>query len=260
MPKSILIFSDGTGQAGGLQFDENRSNIYKLYRATRVGPDSNIDPTMQVAFYDPGLGSQADTGHIWAKGIVRWIYNLASQATGFGITANIIDCYAAIIRLYEAGDRIYLFGFSRGAYTVRCLAGVLAKCGVPRHLPGQQPLRLDASSAHQLASYAVKHVYQFTESRPLETSNAYQKFLLETRIKIAERFRAEHGSSDPNDQSTSNGSPYFIGVFDTVAALGSWKKSALFLAGFIVAALTIGALFSSLRFAISRPLVEALSF
>lgn len=39
MPKNILIFSDGTGQAGGLLVDENRSNVYKLYRATRVGPD-----------------------------------------------------------------------------------------------------------------------------------------------------------------------------------------------------------------------------
>lgn len=40
MAKNVLIFSDGTGQAGGLRFDEDRSNIYKLYRATRCGPDS----------------------------------------------------------------------------------------------------------------------------------------------------------------------------------------------------------------------------
>jgi hypothetical protein len=44
MPKNILIFSDGTGQAGGLRPDENRSNIYKLFRATRCGPDTEIDP------------------------------------------------------------------------------------------------------------------------------------------------------------------------------------------------------------------------
>jgi uncharacterized protein (DUF2235 family) len=45
--------------------------------------------------------------------------------TGLGITANMIDCYAALIRLWQLGDRIFLFGFSRGAYTVRCLAGVI---------------------------------------------------------------------------------------------------------------------------------------
>jgi hypothetical protein len=55
MQKNVVIFSDGTGQAGGFRFDEKRSNIYKLYRATRCGPDSSIDPREQVAFYDPGL-------------------------------------------------------------------------------------------------------------------------------------------------------------------------------------------------------------
>ena len=50
---------------------------------------------------------------------------MLGKATGLGITHNIIDCYAAIIRVWQPGDRIYLFGFSRGAYTVRCVAGVL---------------------------------------------------------------------------------------------------------------------------------------
>ena len=58
MPKNILIFSDGTGQAGGILMDERRSNIYKLYRATRCGPDPRIDPARQLAFYDPGLGTR----------------------------------------------------------------------------------------------------------------------------------------------------------------------------------------------------------
>jgi hypothetical protein len=44
MAKNVIIYADGTGQAGGLRPDENRSNIYKLYRATRCGPDTNIDP------------------------------------------------------------------------------------------------------------------------------------------------------------------------------------------------------------------------
>jgi hypothetical protein len=57
IPKSILIFSDGAGQAGGLRPDENCSNIYKLYRATRCGPDTVIDAREQLAFYDAGLGS-----------------------------------------------------------------------------------------------------------------------------------------------------------------------------------------------------------
>ena len=59
MAKNIVIFSDGTGQAGGINFDEARTNVYKFYRACRVGPDSPVDPAKQVAFYDPGLGSAA---------------------------------------------------------------------------------------------------------------------------------------------------------------------------------------------------------
>jgi uncharacterized protein (DUF2235 family) len=130
MPKNIVIFSDGTGQAGGINFDEARTNVYKLYRACRVGPDTLVDPSDQIAFYDPGLGSAADGGH-FKVGWLRWIYNILSMATGLGITANIIDCYAAIIRLYEKDDRIFLVGFSRGAYTVRSLGGVMSYCGAP---------------------------------------------------------------------------------------------------------------------------------
>ena|SRR6516165_5722172 len=78
--KNILIFSDGTGQAGGVTFDENRTNIYKLFRATRCGPDSSIDPSEQVAFYDPGLGSPRDN-HFTFGWIGRKLYNLISQGT-----------------------------------------------------------------------------------------------------------------------------------------------------------------------------------
>jgi len=62
MPKNVIIFSDGSGQVGGINFDEDRTNIYKMHRACRVGPDSGIDPAEQVAFYDPSLGSVADGG------------------------------------------------------------------------------------------------------------------------------------------------------------------------------------------------------
>ncbi|WP_375783544.1 DUF2235 domain-containing protein [Bradyrhizobium sp. Pha-3] len=231
MPKNIVIFSDGTGQAGGIHFDEARTNIYKLYRACRVGPDTKVEPSEQVAFYDPGLGSASDGGH-FKIGWLRWLYNLASMATGLGITRNIVDCYAAIISLYEEGDRVFLIGFSRGAYTVRSVAGVMTYCGIPRHMPDGSPLRRDPKSIRNLAEHAVKSVYQFCPSYERKILG-YRQFLLKTRDAIAAQFRQQHGCSvTVEGRERANVFPYFIGVFDTVAALGhKYLGAALVLSG-----------------------------
>src|SRR5437588_8502516 len=104
--RNIVIYADGTGQRGGMMFDERRTNIYKLFRATRCGPDSSVNPAEQLTFYDPGLGT-LPPGHAGLIAtIVRGFLNLVSQATGLGTTRNIIDCYAAIIRLWRSDDRI----------------------------------------------------------------------------------------------------------------------------------------------------------
>src|SRR5262245_44890073 len=164
MSKNIIIFSDGTGQRGGILVDERRSNIYKLYRATRCGPDSSVSPSEQLAYYNPGIGTLPPGGgsleNAW-----RRIYNLVSQALGIGLTGNIIDCYAAIIRMWRPDDRIFLFGFSRGAYTVRCVAGVLALCGIPTRLKGGGSLKFDEPTSKRVAKEAVKRVYQHTSSK-----------------------------------------------------------------------------------------------
>jgi uncharacterized protein (DUF2235 family) len=221
MPKNILVFSDGTGQAGGLTPDENRSNIYKMFRATRCGPDTNISAGEQIAFYDAGLGSQPPHGAFFVTRAWRWLHNVASQATGLGITTNIIDCYAWIVRVYEPGDRIYLFGFSRGAYTIRCLAAVLSLCGVPTRMPDGTPLRRDVCGSTAIAKEAVKQVYQFVSS-PKDT--AY----VEQRKALAANFRQKYAC---DDNGAPNAVPFFIGVFDTVASLGSYPLSAALIAG-----------------------------
>lgn len=225
MPKNIVIFSDGTGQAGGLTPDENVSNIYKLYRATRCGPDSTINPSQQLTFYDPGLGSQPDGGMFFAQRAYRWLHNLVSQATGLGITMNIIDCYAAILRMWEPGDRIFLFGFSRGAYTVRCLGAVLSLCGVPTTMmDGKTPLYRDEGSTRKIAKEAVRRVYQHVSS-PKDAG------YIEQRKALASQFRQKY-KSDKNGGPNAN--PFFIGVFDTVAALGSYLLCAGLIAGLAI--------------------------
>lgn len=224
--RNILIFSDGTGQAGGLLFDEARSNVYKLFRATRCGPDSVIDPDRQLAFYDPGLGSTLSGERIKIK-FFRRIYNVLSSATGLGITENIIDCYSALIKLWRPGDRIFLFGFSRGAYTARCLGGVLGLCGIPERMQDGTPLLRDPANARRIAVEAVKRVYRHGSGAGIkETSDpkdkarqiARKEKLEVQRRALGQQFRERYHSSTPDH--LPNAIPHFVGVWDTVAAVG----------------------------------------
>ena len=233
--RNIVIFSDGTGQRGGVYFDEARTNIYKLYRAARSGPDLNVSPDQQLAFYDPGLGTQPESGGA-LLGAWRAFYNLVSQATGLGITHNIIDCYTAIIQLWRPGDRIFLFGFSRGAYTVRCLATALCYSGIPTQMAPGVPLKRDAPSARKLATTAVKSVYQHVSS-PRDAQ------FFDQRRALAAQYRSRHACANTPDTF-----PFFIGVFDTVAALSNYGSLAILAALYgmvlLVASLALGYLTS----------------
>jgi uncharacterized protein (DUF2235 family) len=215
--RNIVIYSDGTGQRGGVLVDEDRSNIYKLYRATRCGPDRAVDPAEQVAFYDPGIGT-LPPGSGWLASMWSRTYNLISQALGLGLTGNIIDCYAALVRLWRPGDRIFLFGFSRGAYTIRCLAATICKCGIPTQMKDGSPLLLDYGTSKKIAREAVRKVYQHTSSWDPAKASMSQLELLAQRDAIAKRFREQYGSANGDG---ANVYPYFIGVFDTVASLSN---------------------------------------
>ncbi|MDH5433040.1 MAG: DUF2235 domain-containing protein [Gammaproteobacteria bacterium] len=113
MKKNIIVLSDGTGQEGG---KGNNTNVYKLFNLAK---DRSPD---QIVFYDRGLG----TG--WRK--------ISGSVSGAGISKNIIECYQFIFENYNAGDDIYLFGFSRGAATVRSLSGFIDLFGL---LPKSRP-------------------------------------------------------------------------------------------------------------------------
>jgi len=157
MPKNIVVFSDGTGEQGGVRPDQVLTNVYKLYRASRVSGDNLVDPAKQVAFYDPGLGTINDSAVVRLSLLDRF-KSFAGLAFGIGITDNIIDCYEFILQQYQPGDRIYLFGFSRGAYTVRSIAGVLRMCGIPTHDVGGLPLPASGPKLRHIAEHAVRDV------------------------------------------------------------------------------------------------------
>jgi uncharacterized protein (DUF2235 family) len=206
----VIIFSDGTGQAGGVRPDQRLSNVYKLYRASRTGPDSPIDPAQQIAFYDAGLGTDDDASSAPTK-FVRWLQKLLASVTGRGITRNIVDCYANILDNYEPGDRVFLFGFSRGAYTARCVANLLELCGIPTMGISGQPFPRRKPESREIAIEAVRSVYEHGAGRTAKEFDS-------ERSELARRFRTKYGSGTVEE---ANVHPYFVGVFDTVASLGA---------------------------------------
>jgi len=108
MAKRIVLCADGTWQS-----PVNNTNVYRLYKALIV-------TSGQVTYYDDGVGADA-------SGLDR----ILDGAFGRGLLQKIRDCYTKIAHVYESGDEIFLFGFSRGAYTVRSLAGMIATGGLP---------------------------------------------------------------------------------------------------------------------------------
>lgn len=228
MAKNIVVYSDGTGQDGGVRVEQRISNVFKMYRVSRIHPDNTISPTEQVCFYDPGLGT--DVGSRGFTGLMRKIDKLLQSVTGRGITKNMADCYEFIINHYKPGDRIYLIGFSRGAYTVRCLANTMMLCGVPTKAKDGPLLRF-RKQVHDIAKEAVDTVYEHG------AGHARGEFEAE-RDELARRFRECYGSNyvgETDDSTRSNAAPYFIGVYDTVAALGaSGRRRALIQAGLTV--------------------------
>jgi uncharacterized protein (DUF2235 family) len=208
MSKNIVVYSDGTGQDGGARPEQRISNIYKMYRISRDHAETGIDPARQVVFYDAGLGT--DIGATALTAPVRFVQKLLGSVTGTGIKRNFADCYEFIVNHYEPGDRILLFGFSRGAYTVRSLANLLMLCGVPTKTP-EGPLKRYRKAVKDIAWEAVDTVLEHGAGHPRAEFEA-------ERLELARRFQIKYGSGDGSD---SNVAPYFIGVFDTVAALGA---------------------------------------
>jgi pimeloyl-ACP methyl ester carboxylesterase len=224
VPKNILIFSDGTGQYGGLAPDQRLSNVYKMYRAMRPGPDSSISPQDQIAFYDAGLGTSERAGNLLQR-----MRTVAGSAFGTGISENIVDCYEAILQHWSPGDRVFLFGFSRGAYTARCVANTMNLCGIPTVMADGKPVPKHGPALREIAEKAVYTVYEHGSGKNR------QEFEVE-REEQARRFRDQYGSAglglDGEDQG--NVAPEFIGVFDTVASLGSTIARRILWAALIV--------------------------
>ena len=166
MAKRIVVCCDGT------------SNKYGAHNTNLVGVfEAIVRDDQQIGFYDPGVGTFDPLGRFMGKRVGK----ILGDAFGWGLQQNIEDAYEYLMNHYETEDELYLFGFSRGAFTVRSLAGMLHKCGLLQ------------KGSKNLIPYA---------SAMYNTRN---------NDKIANGFK---------DTFCQPCKPFFIGVWDTVASLG----------------------------------------
>ena len=179
MPKNIVVMLDGTSNEIGT----NRSNILRLYGTLSKSED-------QIVYYDPGVGTFG-AENAWSK-FYRKALEIWGMATGWGLDANVKDAYRFLVDTYETdadgnGDRIYIFGFSRGAYSARILAGFLHAFGLIK------PHNLN------LLDYAYRAYKRIGET---SAENAFEEIRMHERFLQPER---------PTIR--------LLGLFDTVASV-----------------------------------------
>lgn len=118
MAKNIILCSDGTGNSGG---KGNGTNVWRVFTSLELqeGKDPSQNEPEQVAFYDDGVGTES----------LR-ILRLFGGAFGWGLKRNVKQLYTHLVKNYSPGDHIYMFGFSRGAFTIRTLAAMVTACGI----------------------------------------------------------------------------------------------------------------------------------
>lgn len=179
MPRNIVLFCDGTAN----RFTANRTNVLKLAFAVIKDNDR------QLVYYHPGIGTRAPVGSDVAVG--GFLGKIGGLAIGYGLQADIADAYIFLMNHYRPGDRVFIFGFSRGAYTARAIAGMLKLYGLS--MPGNEPL----------IPYAVDMMWSISKT-PDARKNEY--------FKLAEEY-TETLSANPCK-------PHFVGVWDTVNSVG----------------------------------------
>jgi uncharacterized protein (DUF2235 family) len=130
MSKNIVLLSDGTGNSSAKIF---KTNVWRLFQALDLK-----NPESQIAYYDDGVGTSSFKLLAYLGGIF-----------GVGLKRNVIDIYSFCSRNYAEGDKIYGFGFSRGAFTIRVVAGFIARVGLVRYDGNEAHLARDAEIAYR---------------------------------------------------------------------------------------------------------------
>ncbi len=203
--KRIAIFCDGTWNRLASDY---ATNVQFAAQAVRSVDDAGVT---QVTFYDEGVG----TTHT----INEWAETRLAAAFGWGLLQKIETAYRFLAFNHEPGDEIYVFGFSRGAYTARSLVGLIRKCGiVPR-----------------TSVKSIKSIFEFYKRADVHPdSDEAQRFRMQhapalIMKEMDRQWRRDHGGSGELADAATPINLRYLGVWDTVGALG--VPNHLFLAG-----------------------------
>lgn len=190
MPRNIVLLSDGTGNSAAKLF---KTNVWRLYGALDLR-----DREGQIAYYDDGVG----TSSFMPLAVLGGVF-------GFGLKRNVLDLYRFACRNYQPGDRIFGFGFSRGAFTIRIVAGFIARQGLVPYHGNEAQLARDAVAAYRL------YRRRFRETIGLVTPLRWLRDVLARSWRRFWRLpQFDPGAQIPVDRIQ------FLGVWDTVAAYG----------------------------------------
>jgi uncharacterized protein (DUF2235 family) len=173
MPKNIVICCDGTKN----EYGPENTNVVKLYSVLEV------DPARQVVYYHPGLGTMGAPNALTAP--AKWWTRILGLAFGYGLSQHLADLYGFLMEQYQPEDRIFVFGFSRGAYTARALCSMLHMFGLIRE------------DDDILIPYAVRML----------------KECKDVTFTVAEGFKRTFSREVK---------PHFVGVWDTVSSVGAF--------------------------------------
>jgi len=189
-PKNIVLCSDGTGNRGGKGYGTNVWRVYN-YIDLKCHKNDSAKP-QQITFYDDGVGTEDFK-----------LWKILGGAFGLGLSRNILDLYEFLAKNYEKEDRIYLFGFSRGAFTIRALGGMIARCGlVNRHTGTDKKELKDPETLRKECEEALK-AYKSDHREHYKEDNKKQR--------PGQKFKEKHQCLEPDIR--------FIGVWDTVGAV-----------------------------------------
>jgi uncharacterized protein (DUF2235 family) len=204
--KNVVICCDGTGN----QVSGDLSNVLKLFRI------ASKDDRQRV-YYHPGVGTIGEDSD-WARR-VQDAKAVLGLVTGWGLDDNILGAYRFLCRTWEEGDRIFLFGFSRGAYTVRALAGFIHMIGLLR--PDQLDIAGYALTAYKKCGGAHEErqaVALKARGAVDEPDEAGHEAISETR-KADENDPFEAAWDFSRTVAARRATIHFMGVWDTVASM-----------------------------------------